>query len=503
MVRLTGRLICAFGLLMGCGIPAPSPATPTHSGSLPASAPPSTAAPAATLEVSGSGTPHCQSFEGCSAVLLLEPAPARDLFDWVPGPSDLLFERGPSAGGVVVEGGVPAAPSLLSVGRWAVGLGVVHTSDSGICDTPACASPYFPTSGEILCLREFELTDRTVEVQIEASFDSPCAIEIALDPDPQRPTSTLRVPSWIPPDGGVMDDCHRRTVLFRFDVDGRPWYEDIDSGERIDIAPPEFAGATVRTGDLRTLVLPDGSEGAQEWSVSDLACVQYAGGYAWIGHDTGWDAWQYALGDEAAAAARAALEVVRRHAGGSPPAAASLTSSAIVKPDRASLRLIDAEIRQHRRDRWSTTLPGFYIVGPYGGPGTFADAIDSVAGIGSSAGWHWFVIGSEAGPPTSANGVIARSGKHFDTPAGNEIWAVDQTLTLWEDCAQLEIPPITPGPFEPGVETGIDPEGGILTAYIDDADRDGTTLVAVKFEDPSCAAHPVMGPLIDHLLSDD
>jgi hypothetical protein len=299
-----------------------------------------------------------------------------------------------------------------------------------------------------------------------------------------------------------MDDCHQRTVLFRFDLDGRPWYEDVDTGERIDIGPPEFSGASVRTGDLRTLILPDGSEGPQEWSVGSISCVQYADGQAWVGHYAAWDPWQSALGDEASTAARTALEVVRGHAGGSPPAAASLTSSSAIKPDRASLRMVDTEIRQQGRDRWSTALPGFYIVGPYGGPGTFADAIDSHYSIGSISGWDWFIIGDPA-PRGDANGVIARSARHFATPGGDEVWVLDQTLILWDDCAQLEIPPITPGPIEPGVETSIDLDGGIVTAHIDGAEGGTNTLVVVDFEDPACRAHPVIGPLIDHLLSDD
>ena len=64
------------------------------------------------------------------------------------------------------------------------------------------------------------------------------------------------------------------------------------------------------------------------------------------------------------------------------------------------------------------------------------------------------------------------------------------------------MPPITPGPIEPGVETGIDIDGGIVTATIDNADRDGSTLVAVSYNDAACRAHPVMGPIIDHLLAD-
>lgn len=63
------------------------------------------------------------------------------------------------------------------------------------------------------------------------------------------------------------------------------------------------------------------------------------------------------------------------------------------------------------------------------------------------------------------------------------------------------MPPITAGGIDSGVETGIDPEGGLVTAYVYDPDGDDFTLVVVDYRDERCRAHPVMGPIIDHLLA--
>jgi hypothetical protein len=72
---------------------------------------------------------------------------------------------------------------------------------------------------------------------------------------------------------------------------------------------------------------------------------------------------------------------------------------------------------------------------------------------------------------------------------------LDETLLVWEKCSDLIVPPIPPdGP------AGVATEGQVMSISIDEADG-GVTLVAVAYEDPTCRAHAVVGPIIDQLLA--
>ncbi len=455
--------------------------------------PTTTASPhAARLAVTGGGSVHCINYGGCWPVFLLEAGPARSLFDWTPTGKDVLFDYDENSyPDRRLTGPLRDGPPSITNGRWAVGLGEGNSSDNGQ-----------PSWGDVLCVREIEVTDTTERVTIWADFDQ-CLIDIDLEPDPQQAVepTVIPIPAWTPPSGGIMDDCHYRTVLLRFDPDGRPWYEDVDTGEHIDNAWPWTDGSSLRIDEVKTLVTPDGTDGGSEFGIDGIHCVLQAGDHSWIGPYEAWDPWQRVLGEHAGTAARLAFEIGRGHEGGPPVVAATLTSSAIDEPDEAILRALDDEVRALGRDRMSTSVPGFYIAGRYGGPGGLIDALGSMGSSESDSGAMWLLIPGENGPAEGADGWTARNAKQFETPAGNVVWTVDENLTVWEDCSKLVVPPITPGPFEPGIETGIDPEGGIVTAYVDDADYDGFTLVAVDYDDPRCLAHPVIGPIIDHLLN--
>lgn len=358
-------------------------------------------APTATLEVTGRGSCHAINYGACWPVLLLDQRPARSLFEWTPSDDDVEFEAEVSYPERRLTGPLINGPRSIAAGHWAVGLGVGRGSD--VVGTP--------DSGTVLCVREFDVTDDMAAVRIAAEFGPTCAIEITMEwsratPEPPYP-SMVPIPAWTPPHGGIMDDCHYRTGILRIDPDGRPWYEDVATAERIDIAPPIFDGYIVQRRDGEAMLVDrDGTSGPSEWDISEIMCVFEAGEVAWVGGpDEAWLPWERALGAGAAGAARYALEVGRGHAGGPPPAAATVTSSTVARLDRETLRQLDAEIRQTGGDRWSEIAPGWYLSNEVGGPGQLLAELNSYgSGGGSNVDDEWLITKGDHGPALGADG---------------------------------------------------------------------------------------------------
>ena len=72
----------------------------------------------------------------------------------------------------------------------------------------------------------------------------------------------------IGPTHGDMDDCAYRKAILRVDPDGRPWYEEVATGIRIETV--EYEGWNVSLGDPARLLSPDGDLG-----VADLQPVSF------------------------------------------------------------------------------------------------------------------------------------------------------------------------------------------------------------------------------------
>lgn len=489
--------------LVGCGGVAPEPSAPATSvpSTIPSASPlrnPDTPSPlpprstptvGARLVVSGSGTVGCYPYNGCQPVLVLGPAPARSLFRLDVGDVEVRFEAAPrSSSEWDLLGQVEGAPASVASGVWAVGIGAIESSDVGTCDSP-CVSPFFPSVLDLRCVREFEVSDATQRVEIDAHFGTACEIGLDLQPKPPTTSDTpMPVPPWAPPNGGILDDCAYRPALLHVDADGRPWYEEIATGGRVDTL--EFEGWQAARGDQARIFGPEGGE-VREWQIANLSCVFGSAGVEWVdGPYEAWRPWDSALGEYPAAVARDILELERGHSGGAPIGAASLTSARFEHVDRQTLRNLDDEIRGRGDGNWSTVVPEFYL-GDYA---SLANAIGTVSGMGFPSE-DWIVLRD------LQTDWRARKLRQFETPAGNTVSVLDETLLVWEDCSELIVPTITPGGVESGVESGIDEQGGIVTAYIYDPDGDDFTLVAVAYEDPTCRAHPVMGPIIDHLVA--
>jgi hypothetical protein len=420
------------------------------------------------------------NYGGCWPVLLLEQAPARELFDWRPGDSDIVFNHTVDTyPEIQLTGAAPATPATLAPGRWAVGLGIGESSDEGGT----------PNWGTVLCVREFDVLETTRQISVQASFGQPCSIDLELEPESTFEQSTIPVKLWRAPDGGELDDCRYRTLLLRLETDGTIWYEDVASGERVEVGWPEFEGWTIeRIGIDEVAVSPDGKLRLAAWSIRGEQCLLQSGGQLWIGDtQAAWYPWDAAFGDDvpirSIAWSRGDTPAV------APPAAASLTASRAAQPDRALLRAIDREIDRFGVDRWSETAPELYVGGPFDGPGRLSDELGGGGSIHSGSDW-WFV---------SDDLTSARHVRTYRTPAGHLVWSPDETLSGWNDCADLVVPPIYPGPIEPGYETGLDPDGGLMTLVVYEADGDDGTTIVVDITDEACQAHPVIGPMIDHL----
>jgi hypothetical protein len=502
MIGRAATVILACLALAACSSnpsPSPSPSSqPTAGVPLSASPPPSpTPQPAtnttegegARLEISASGSCHGINYALCYAALLLGQNEARTLFDWAPADSDMRFADSATYPLNTITGPPTNAPTRLAQGRWAVGIGVAQGSDV----------PAEPVAGAPRCVTEFDVGPDTESVRITASLDDACALDVTLSPTPSIvPARVVAIPPWSPPPGGIMDDCHYGTMLLRFDPDGRPWYQDVDTNERIEIAPEWLEGSSVRIGTPIVLIGPDGRE-RPELSITERHCVQSAAGQAWVGGPyVAWEPWDRHLGD-VAYLAHEILHSGRGNEGGPPPAAVVLDPSPVSDPPKEKLRQLDAEIATTGLGHWSSVFPEFYL----GRSGSYEPA----HGEGGVFGYNrenWIVYPGPGGFGSGAiDGSHARRFVDYETPAGNTVSAFDETMTVWEDCAHVVVPEFFPGPFESGYESEIDSDGGLAMVYVYHADHETLTRLLVNYRDPACVAHSVLGPIIEHLLAAD
>lgn len=203
-----------------------------------------------------------------------------------------------------------------------------------------------------------------------------------------------------------------------------------------------------------------------------------------------WDDWQFWLGDY-----HPLIEALRElswhfpaPAAGEPPAAMTLASPLFDGTDRATLRQLDEEIAASGGDRFSERVPGFWLgdlegaVAAFGG-GVLVEDGDALWLVMEEPEWH------------------ARRLRGLDTPAGNEVWVLDDTLVAHHDCLMLEVPPFRTDGVDV-MDSNTSGEEGFADVYIF-GEGDSHVQVTVRHDDPACMAHPVMGPILDHLLSDD
>jgi hypothetical protein len=387
---------------------------------------------------------------------------------------------------VVITGPPPNAPSSLPVGLWAAGLGIGESSDVGGT----------PDWGSIWCVKEFEVTADTqhVEVAGEYPLTGTCNLKVSLEPTTPTMSTTGEVPAWSPPRDGTVNDCHDRLTLVRIDPNGRPWYEDIQTGERIDTDEWWVSDARFVLDDEPRVEWAEGV--LHELEVHGIDCVFESGDLTWVGNtDAPWEPWYRALPgafeNDPGGTLRSIVEIARGHRGGPPPAAVTLTSP-LPSPGATVLRDLDRDIRSGGDQRWSTIQPEFWL----GHAGSM-----EVPGTVGAGDWTVFPVGSGVAEG-SADGWYARHDVNFDTPARRKVSRLDETMTMWEDCSNLIFPTVTPGPIEPGYESGVDTDGKLVTVWVDNADRDGYTLVVASYADPACRDHPVLGPIIDGVLDE-
>jgi hypothetical protein len=204
-----------------------------------------------------------------------------------------------------------------------------------------------------------------------------------------------------------------------------------------------------------------------------------------------WSEWQFWLGDY-----HPLLEAMRelsRHfpapAAGEPPAAMTLTSPLFDRLDRAILRQLDEEIAASGGvNRMSERVPGFWLGDAPGAVEAFG-AQDLVEDGDAS----WLVL-----PDPEWH---ARRLRGFVTPAGHEAWVMDEALVAHRDCALLVVPPFRADGVDL-MDSNTSREEGFADVYIF-GEGDSHVQVTVRHDDPACMAHPVMGPILEHLLSDD
>jgi hypothetical protein len=430
------------------------------------------------LQIAGKGDFSCTEWsDGCRPVLLIEPAPARSLFALGVDDVDVTFGgawRGP------VSPEASGAPETLAPGSWAVAVGTVESSDVGSCNNP-CTSPFFPSWLNINCVTQFEISPTSTRVTMTADFGPPCAIDVDIQPPAGGPAEPIAVPAWMPPQGGILDDCSYRQSLLRIDPDGRPWYEEIKTGRRIETL--EYEGWQAVFGHRARLVAPEGGE-VTEWTISDVHCVFSASGVQWVGGSyAAWAAWDEILGEQPGQMARMIFSIERGNDGGPPPGAVTLTDARYESVGRSLLRELDDEIRHGGDRRWSANYADFFL----GDDAALFQETDAVGAAGFP-GADWIIWRD---PRMHFRAQLVRVLK---TPAGKSVTAVDQTLFALDDCASLVLPDAAP------VDPRIDRQAGLVTAYFDDP-AEGRTLVAVDYADPTCESQPVMGPLIDQLLA--
>lgn len=414
------------------------------------------------------------------------------LFGWTPTDADMVFEYEidrmlKMTREVPVTGPPPNVPATIASGHWAVGLGVGARSD--VADEP--------DAGHVTCAREFEVTDSVDSVSISVVFGNDCRIAIILEPPLDAHETTSPVAPWTPPPDGVLDDCHNRTLLVRIDANNQIWYEDVASGKRINEGRPWWQDWTIqRSGIDVALVSPDGSEVIPEWTIEGQECVFESGGVAWIGDaEARWQAWHIALEDRDQVA-QAIVQTARGNPPAVPPPAAVAITSPPGAPNRAMLRALDAEIRSTGRGGWSTTYPEYFLGGHR------EVEMEGAGALGFDSD-RWLLFPGGLAGSGNYDGWTVRHVVEYETPGGNAVSTLGEALTVWEDCGSVVVPPIYPGPFEPGYETGIDEQNGLFSLFIYEEDGDDGTQLIVDYTNPFCRSHPVLGPMIDHLLADD
>jgi hypothetical protein len=205
----------------------------------------------------------------------------------------------------------------------------------------------------------------------------------------------------------------------------------------------------------------------------------------------GWSEWQFWLGDyhPLFEALRELSRYFPAPAAGEPPAAMTLTSPLFDRLDRAILRQLDEEIAASGGDnRMSERVLGFWL----------GDAPGAVEAFGAQdlvedGDAFWLVL-----PDPEWH---ARRLRGFVTPAGHEAWVMDEALVAHRDCALLVVPPFRADGVDL-MDSNTSREEGFVDVYIF-GDGDSHVQVTVRHDDPACMAHPVMGPILEDLLSDD
>jgi hypothetical protein len=322
----------------------------------------------------------------------------------------------------------------------------------------------------------------------ESAWGEPGPATWRIDPsDPPSPESTSvavllteracaggRSPEGriLPPDIAY----HADRIVISLNV--RSWPGDCPSN-------PEYRLTVDLDEAIGQRALADGNGGGIRWPIPTVEPATPSP----TGLDTGWDDWQFWLGD------KPVLEVLRElsrnfaaAAAGEPPAAMTLTSPLFDRLERATLEQVDAEIAGSGANRLSERMPDFWLGDREGAVEAFAGEVvvedgDALWLVISEPDWH------------------ARRMRGFVTPNGNEAWVLDETLIAYHDCLMLVVPPFrTDGVDVMDSNTSV--EEGFADVYIF-GEGDSDVQVTVRHTDSACRGHPVMGPLLEHLLSDD
>jgi hypothetical protein len=205
-----------------------------------------------------------------------------------------------------------------------------------------------------------------------------------------------------------------------------------------------------------------------------------------------WETWELWIGDQPEMPALRALATyfpapdTRR-----PPAAITLTSPLDDDLEEAALRRLDDEVETGGLNTWSSSEPSIWL-GEMNAAARALNAVELVADGDAT----WVVLDGVSGADWHARRL-----KRFATPAGHEVWALDERLVAYADCADLVAPPIRADGVDV-MDTNFSLEEGMVDVHIF-GDGDSYETVTLRHSDRACRAHPVMGPIIDHLLSDD
>jgi hypothetical protein len=348
--------------------------------------------------------------------------------------------------------------------------------------------------GEVNCVREFDVAHDVDRVSVNATFPPDCAIDINFSPSPPQTDTVVSVRTWNRPGGGISDDCLSPQMLVRVDANDLPWLEDVATGQRTEIVSPsgssanvpDFAGWSVhRFGQDVELVSADGQQRMPEFTIVRPQCVFHNGDVAWVGgDDTAWDPWVRSLGEDPAWQADQLLEFGRGHPGGPPPAAATLVTEPTDALSAETIASVDAEIGGSGSSWWSTTAPNVFI----GNRLALADALGGVGGASDVEGWQWLYFDSKA---VRVN--------RYQTPAGNTIWQIGDTIEVWDDCSKVSLSPTGIDGLGT-LESSIDAAGGIVDVVLAGAGTFDLQVVA-DYRDERCRQHSVLGPIIDQLVA--